>query len=134
MLARYYFELRALHLAAVATSIGLFVLRAALRAAGSARLQGPLLRIAPHVVDTVLLASAVLLTLILHQYPFVNAWLTAKLLALIVYVVLGSIAIRRGRTPLIRAVALAGALLAVSYIVATALHHDPDPRHWLPGG
>ena len=130
MLASYYFELKALHVAAVATSIGLFVLRAALRIADSRWLQRPVLRIAPHIVDSVLLASAVLLTLILHQYPFVDGWLTAKLLALVAYVVLGSIAIRRGRTPLVRGVALLGALVSVSYIVATALHHDPDPLRW----
>lgn len=130
MLARFYFELKALHVAAVVTSISLFVLRAALRFADSARLQHPLLRIAPHVVDTVLLASAVLLSLILRQYPFVDAWLTAKVLALVAYVVLGSIAIRRGRTPRVRTVALVGALAAVFYIVGTALHHDPDPRRW----
>jgi uncharacterized membrane protein SirB2 len=130
MLARYYLELKALHVGAVVTSIALFVLRAALRIAGSPRLQQPLLRIAPHVVDTVLLGSAVLLTLVIRQFPFVDGWLTAKLLALVAYVVLGSVAIRRGRTPAIRAVALAGALLALSYIVGTALHHDPDPRRW----
>ncbi len=130
MLAQYYFALKTLHVTAVATSIALFVLRAALRIGGSAHLQQPILRIAPHVVDSVLLASAVLLTIIIQQFPFVDGWLTAKLLALVAYVVLGSIAIRRGRTPAIRAVALAGALLAVSYIVGTALHHDPDPRHW----
>lgn len=130
MLARYYFELKTLHVAAVATSIMLFVLRAGLRLAGSERLQHPVLRIAPHAVDTVLLASAVLLTLIIRQFPFVDAWLTAKLLALVAYVVLGSVAIRRGRTPAVRGVALVGALLAVSYILGTALHHDPDPRRW----
>lgn len=130
MLARFYFELKALHVASVATSIALFVLRAVLGYVAPARLQHAVLRIAPHVVDTVLLASAVLLTLILKQYPFVDGWLTAKVLALVVYVLLGSIAIRRGRTPLVRSVALIGALLAVSYIVGTALHHDPDPRDW----
>jgi uncharacterized membrane protein SirB2 len=130
MLARFYTEIRALHVGTVATSIGLFLLRAALGLADSARLQGRFWRVAPHVVDTLLLVSGVLLTLILQQYPFVDAWLTAKLLALVAYVVLGSIALRRGRTPAIRAVSLAGALVAVAYIVSTALHHDPDPRHW----
>jgi uncharacterized membrane protein SirB2 len=130
MLARYYFALKSLHVAAVATSIGLFLVRAGLSLAGSARLQAGFLRIAPHVVDTVLLASAVLLTLILQQYPFVNGWLTAKLLALVAYVVFGSIAIRRGRTPAIRAIALGAALLTVAYILGTALHHDADPRRW----
>jgi uncharacterized membrane protein SirB2 len=130
MLARYYAELKALHVAAVVTSIGLFVFRAGLRSADSAWLRARFLRIAPHLVDSVLLASALLLTLILQQYPFVNGWLTAKLLALVAYVVLGSIAIRRGRSPTIRAVALVGALVTVGYILGTALHHDPDPRHW----
>ncbi len=130
MLARYYLELKALHVASVVISVSLFVMRAGLSLAGSPALQRRVLRVAPHVVDTVLLASAVLLTLILHQYPFANSWLTAKLLALVAYVVLGSIAIRRGRTPAVRAVALVGALLAVSYILGTALHHDPDPRRW----
>lgn len=130
MLAQHYVALKALHVASVVVSIGLFLLRAGLSLAGSARLQARFLRIAPHVVDTVLLASAVLLTLILHQYPFVNGWLTAKLLALVAYVALGSVAIKRGRTPAIRAVALVAALLVVGYILGTALHHDADPRHW----
>lgn len=129
-LAQYYFPLRALHVAAVAVSVGLFVFRAGLRLADAALLRTRFLRIAPHVVDSVLLASAVLLTLILHQYPFVDGWLTAKVLGLVAYVVLGSIAIRRGRSPAIRAAALATSLLVVGYIVGTALHHDADPRHW----
>jgi uncharacterized membrane protein SirB2 len=129
-LAQYYFPLRALHVAAVAVSIGLFVFRAGLRFAGAPLLQSRFLRIAPHVVDSVLLASAVLLTLIVHQYPFVDSWLTAKVFGLVAYVVLGSIAIRNGRTPAIRAAALVASLLVVGYIVGTALHHDADPRHW----
>lgn len=130
MLARYYVALKTLHVAAVALSIALFVFRAGLRAADSGLLGTRWLRIAPHVVDTVLLASAVLLTLVLHQYPFVNDWLTAKLVALVAYIVLGSVALRRGRTPAIRAVALVAALLTVGYILGTALHHDANPLRW----
>ncbi len=130
MLARYYFALRTLHVAAVAVSVSMFVFRAGLRFADAALLRSRFLRIAPHVVDSVLLASAVLLTLVLHQYPFVDSWLTAKLLALIAYVLLGSIAIRRGRTPAVRVAALVASLLVVAYILGTAMHHDPDPRDW----
>lgn len=130
LLARYFVSLRTLHVAAVAVSISLFVFRAGLRLADAALLQNRFLRVAPHVVDTVLLASAVLLTLIVHEYPFVNGWLTAKVVGLAAYVVLGSIAIRRGRTPAVRATALVAALLVVGFIVGTALHHDPDPRDW----
>ena len=127
MLAAYYAPLRALHVGSVAASIGLFLLRAGL---GPVWLESRFLRIAPHVVDTVLLASAAALTLVLHQYPFVDAWLTAKLAGLVAYVVFGSIAIRRGRTPAVRAIALAAALLSVGFVALTALYHDPDPRHW----
>ena len=130
MLARYYVALKTLHVAAVVLSIALFVFRAGLRIAGSGLLATRFLRIAPHVIDTVLLASAVLLTLILHQYPFASDWLTAKLVALVAYIVLGSVALRRGRTPAIRAAALVAALLTVGYILGTALHHDANPLRW----
>ena len=130
MLAEHYLALRAVHVTAVVISIALFVTRAGMSLAGDARLQMPFFRVGPHVVDTVLLGSAVLLTLVVRQYPFVNGWLTAKVLALIAYIVLGSVAIRRGRTPAIRGAALVAALVTVAYIVVTALHHDPDPRHW----
>jgi uncharacterized membrane protein SirB2 len=131
VLARFYLEIRTLHVAAVAASIALFIFRGGLMLARSRWLESRVLRVVPHVIDTVLLASAVVLALIIQQYPFVNGWLTAKLLALIIYIVLGSIAIRRGRTRGARIAALAVALVTVSYIVGTALHHDPAPWHWL---
>jgi uncharacterized membrane protein SirB2 len=131
VLARFYLEIRTLHVAAVAASIASFAFRGGLMLARSRWLESRFLRVAPHVIDTVLLASAVSLTLIIQQYPFVNGWLTAKLLALVIYIVLGSIAIRRGRTRGVRIAALAAALLTVGYIVGTALHHDPAPWHWL---
>ena len=130
MLAEYYQPLRALHVGAVCLSIGLFAVRGALRLAGSGSLQHRLLRVGPHVVDTVLLASATALTTVVHQYPFVDGWLTAKFFGLVAYVVLGSVALRRARTPAVRAAALVAALAVVAYIVGTALHHDPDPRRW----
>lgn len=130
MLAEYYQPLKALHVGAVCVSVGLFALRGALRLAGSEWLQHRWLRVGPHVVDTLLLASAIALTTVVHQYPFVDGWLTAKLFGLVAYVVLGSVALRRGRTPAVRAMALVAALAVVAYIVGTALHHDPDPRRW----
>jgi len=59
-------------------------------------------RVLPHVVDTALLASAIALAVALGQYPLVNGWLTAKLAGLLAYIVLGSIALKRGRTRKIR--------------------------------
>ncbi len=131
MLATHYLEIRALHVATAALSIALFVVRGGLMLAGSRLLQSRALRIGPHLIDTVLLASAVLLMLIIHQYPLVDGWLTAKLGGLVAYVVLGSVAIRRGKTRTVRLAAFVAALVCVGFILATAVHHDPDPRHWL---
>jgi uncharacterized membrane protein SirB2 len=131
VLARFYLEIRTLHVAAVAASIALFAFRGGLMLARSRWLESRVLRVAPHLIDTVLLASAVPLTLAIQRYPFVDGWLTAKVLALIVYVGLGSIALRRGRTRGVRLIAFAAALVTVGYILGTALHHDPTPWHWL---
>jgi uncharacterized membrane protein SirB2 len=111
----------------VVLSIGGFAARGALMLAGSPLLGARFVRIAPHVVDTVLLASALWLSWMVQQYPFVHGWLTAKVLGLVAYIVLGSIALRRGRTAAARAAAFAGALLAAAYVVAVALTKDPLP-------
>ena len=116
-----------LHLACVVLSLGGFAARGALMLAGSPLLQARFVRIAPHVVDTLLLASAAWLAWALQQYPFVHGWLTAKLVGLIAYILLGTIALRRGRTRAVRATAFAGALLAAAYIVAVALTRQPLP-------
>jgi uncharacterized membrane protein SirB2 len=129
-MAAYYFLIKSVHVWSVTLSIALFVLRGGLMLADSRWLHTPVLRFTPHVVDTVLLTSALMLTGIVHQYPFVNGWLTAKVIGLVLYVVLGSMALRRGNTPRVRRYALAGALASVAYIVQTALHHDWNPLRW----
>jgi uncharacterized membrane protein SirB2 len=128
---QYYFAIRQVHLWAVTLSLSLFAVRAGLMLADAPAQRWRPLRVVPHVIDTVLLTSALLLTTIVRQFPFVHGWLTAKVCGLVAYVVLGSIALKRGRTPRTRRLALAGAVLAAAFIVATALHHDPDPLHWL---
>jgi uncharacterized membrane protein SirB2 len=125
-----YLPLKYLHLCCVAVSIALFLLRGALTLAHVPWRTSRLLRIAPHVIDTILLASGLALATVIGQYPFVAGWLTAKVVGLLVYVVLGSLALRYARTPALRAAALGAALVAVGYIVATALHHDWDPARW----
>ncbi|HLS86823.1 MAG TPA: SirB2 family protein [Burkholderiales bacterium] len=120
-----YLLVKHLHVACVAISIAGFAGRGALMLAGSPLLQARIVRIAPHVVDTVLLASAGWLAWFLGQYPFVHGWLTAKVLGLVAYIVLGSIALKRGRTKAVRAAAFAAALAAVLYVVSVALTRDP---------
>jgi uncharacterized membrane protein SirB2 len=121
----YYFPLRHVHIACAILSISLFALRGALMLAESPWQRNLVLRYLPHAVDTVLLTSALMLTTIIHQYPFVNGWLTTKVLLLVAYVVLGSIALKRGRTKRMRMAALAGALLSVAFLVSVARAHHP---------
>ncbi|KAB2932807.1 MAG: SirB2 family protein [Candidatus Contendobacter sp.] len=120
-----YLALKHLHLTAVVLSFALFALRGLWMLADSPQLQRRWVRIVPHLVDTVLLASAIGLTLILQQYPFVDGWLTAKILALIAYIILGSVALKRGPTKPIRAAAGAAALAMFGYIVSVALTRHP---------
>jgi uncharacterized membrane protein SirB2 len=115
-----YETLRAAHVAAVVISIGLFALRGAWMLADSPLLTTRVVRILPHVVDTVLLAAGVGLAVLSHQYPFVQPWLTAKIVGLVLYIVLGTIALKRGRSRGVRILALAAALAVVAWIVATA--------------
>jgi uncharacterized membrane protein SirB2 len=122
-----YLAVKQLHVACVVLSLGGFMARGALMLAGSPLLDARFVRVAPHVVDTILLASALWLSWMLRQYPFVHGWLTAKVLGLIAYIVLGALALRRGRTLRARAAAFAGALLAAAYVVAVALTKDPLP-------
>ena len=121
----FYLPLRHLHIGCAVLSIALFVLRGALMLADSPWQRHLVLRYLPHAVDTVLLMSALVLTTVVRQYPFANAWLTAKVVLLTVYVGLGSIALRRWRTRRVRIVALAGALLAVAFLVSVARAHHP---------
>lgn len=82
-------------------------------------------RIAPHLVDTILLVSAIGLTLLIDQYPFQTDWLTVKFFALIAYILLGTIALKRGKTRTIRYLALASAILTFGFIVSVAWNHQP---------
>ena len=120
-----YLALKHLHITAVVLSFGLFALRGLWMLVDSPQRQRRWVRIVPHAIDTVLLASALGLVAILHQYPFVQGWLTAKVLGLIAYIMLGSIALKRGATKAVRATALVAASSVFGYIVSVALTRSP---------
>ncbi len=122
-----YLALKGVHVTCVILSLTGFVVRGAWMMGGSALLDRRWVRVAPHVVDTLLLASAVALALLSHQYPGVHDWLTAKVIGLLVYIILGSIALRRGRSRRIRIGFWVAALATFGYIVAVALTRDPFP-------
>jgi uncharacterized membrane protein SirB2 len=73
----------------------------------------------------VLLTTALMLTTVIHQYPFAVGWLTAKVVLLIAYIVLGSIALKHGRTRAIRVTAFVAALATVGFLVTVARAHHP---------
>jgi uncharacterized membrane protein SirB2 len=83
------------------------------------------LRYLSYAIDTTLLTAALMLITILHQYPFVQAWLTVKVLLLVVYIVLGVFALRRGRTRRVRAICYVAALAVFAAIIGVALAHNP---------
>lgn len=120
-----YLLLKHLHVSCVALSGLGFMLRGGLMLVDSPLRQRRFFRIAPHVVDSLLLSSALALTVVVGQYPFVNGWLTAKLLGLLLYIVLGSVALKFGRSLTMRAICLFLALIVFGYIVSVALRHHP---------
>ena len=82
-------------------------------------------KILPHVIDTLLLGSAISLTIAIQQYPLVSSWLTVKVVALIMYILFGIAALRRGKTKLQRIIFFALAILTFGFMVTVALSHQP---------
>lgn len=85
------------------------------------------MKIVPHVIDTVLLLSAIVLAGILAQMGASSDWLVAKVIGLIAYIVLGMIALKRGRTLQVRIAAFIAALAVLGYILAVAFSKQPWP-------
>jgi uncharacterized membrane protein SirB2 len=121
----YYLVLRHVHIGCAIATIALFVLRGGLMLSDSPWQRNVVLRYLPHAVDTVLLTTALMLTSVVHQYPFAAGWLTAKVVLLVAYIVLGSIALKRGRTRAIRTTAFVAALATVAFLVTVARAHHP---------
>jgi uncharacterized membrane protein SirB2 len=113
-----------LHVTCAVTSPVLFSMRAWRSIRGLDPAQG-FLRVTPHVVDTVLVLAGLLLASLVRQWPFVNAWLTAKLFALLAYIGIGHYAVRRAQTRSARIAAWLLALAVLAYVFAVALTRDP---------
>ena len=120
-----YHLIKLIHQSCALTSLLLFVLRGIWMLRASPLRDQRWAKILPHAVDTLLLASAMALTLMLQQYPLTHAWLSAKLLALLAYIGLGLVALRYGKTRGIRTLAWIAALAVFAYIISVAFTHDP---------
>lgn len=124
-----YTALKTAHVIFAVLSGGGFLFRGWWMLRDSPLLRHPLTRILPHANDSLLLTTAIWMVLWSRQYPLAQDWLTAKLVALLFYIVLGSFALKRGRTRPIRVSAFIGAVLVFAYIVAVARTRTP----WPPG-
>lgn len=116
-----YETVKLVHVSSVVLTIAGFMLRGYWMITASPRLDLRVTKIAPHVVDTVLLASGVTLIVMLNLSVMSQNWLLMKLLALVAYIVLGTIALRRGKTVRTRTAAFIGSLAVFAYILGVAL-------------
>lgn len=122
-----YAALKHLHVTTVLISYALFFLRGVWMMRGSPMLQRRWVKVLPHVNDTMLLVAGISLAAMIAQYPFVAGWLTAKVVALILYIVIGSVAIKRGRTRGVRIGAWIAGQAVFAYIVLVAFTKSPLP-------
>lgn len=121
----FYPQIRFVHILCVVLSGSLFSVRGLMMLMRSRHTNHIVLRRLSQVIDTLLLVAALFLTSILHQYPFVQGWLTVKVVMLVVYIVLGIFALHSGRTRGARIACLIAALLVYGFIVSVALAHQP---------
>ncbi|HEU0233751.1 MAG TPA: SirB2 family protein [Gallionella sp.] len=122
-----FLTIKAIHVSCAAASFALFFLRGIWSFNGSPIMRQGWVKVVPHVVDTLLLVSALALAFTIQQYPFVDAWLTAKFFGLVLYILLGTIALKYGKTKAVRVSAWLAALAVFAYIVLVAKQHNPLP-------
>lgn len=120
-----YPQLRLMHVSFVLLSGGLFGMRGLLMLAGSRYVNDVMLRWMSYTIDSALLITAVMLMILLHQYPLQQAWLTAKVLLVLAYIVLGVYALRRGATYRARTLCFLAAVLVYLFVISVARAHDP---------
>lgn len=120
-----YMALKHAHMTFALISGIFFFIRGVWMLVDSPRLMQRWVKILPHVNDTLLLLCAIGLMIQIQQYPFVHGWLTAKVVALVLYIVAGTIAIKRGKTKTIRTLAFGFALLCYLYMLSVAFAHHP---------
>jgi uncharacterized membrane protein SirB2 len=125
----YYPWFKSAHIGLVLASGSLFAARGALALAGKSIAGHPLLRYSSYTIDTALLGAAFVLMSIVHMYPLSHDWLTLKIALLLVYVVLGSFALKRARTARVRVVCYLAALLV--YLVMFGIARAHHPLGWL---
>jgi len=121
-----YAALKIIHVVSAIFSYLLFTLRGVWMMQDSPILQRRWVKILPHVIDTVLLASAIVLVTMIQQYSGMNTWLSAKIGGILLYIILGMMALRFGKTRKIKTIAWITAQIVFFYIVLVALTKNPS--------
>jgi uncharacterized membrane protein SirB2 len=116
-----YFVIKHVHVTCVVLSACGFLLRGYWMVSDSRWLKSLPARVMPHIIDSTLLISAIALAVMIRQYPFAAGWVTAKVIGLIAYVLLGTIALKRGKTKSVRVSAFVAAIAVYAWIVSVAL-------------
>lgn len=122
-----YATVKLIHQSAVTVSITGFALRALASLSGARWVEGRAAKTLPHIVDTVLLASALTLAFWLRLNPFTTPWLAAKIVAVLVYIGLGMVALKPTRPKPLRCAAMLAAFATLAYLVSVAITKSPLP-------
>ena len=120
-----YMMAKHIHLTAVALSILLFIFRFIWSRFDAQILAKKWVRVVPHIIDTILLASAIWLCVILSQYPLVNAWLTFKVVGVVAYIILGLFALKKAKTSMSQWVCFIAALVVLMGTAMVAVTKQP---------
>ncbi|MDO8789545.1 MAG: SirB2 family protein [Sulfuritalea sp.] len=120
-----YILIKYVHVVSVVLSVTGFFLRGLLIIRASPLMNARWIKVLPHINDTILLAAAVSLAVMSGQYPFVVDWVTAKVLGVTAYIILGSLALRAGSTRRMRIICWLAALVVFGWIVSVALTRQP---------
>ena len=121
----FYLPIKTVHIVSVLASGGLFALRGLLLLNGRAWAMSAPMRYLSYSIDTVLLTAALMLATLLPSGVFANGWLTVKLVLLVVYVVLGSFALKRGRSLKACWLCFIAALCVYAFMLSVARSHQP---------
>ena len=121
----FYPYIKLTHVAAVIASGSLFLLRGLAVQGGAAWAMAAPVRYLSYSIDIVLLTAALMLVAVLPAVVFANGWLWLKLALLVVYVGLGTYALKRGRTRTVRLATFVSALLVYATMFMIARTHDP---------
>lgn len=114
-----------IHLISILLSISFFMIRGMWMFTENPLLQSKIAKVAPHIIDTILLGAGISLAVLTQQYPFYESWLTAKIILLVAYILLGTIALKRGKTKEIRIIAFVSAVAVFTFMVSIALDKSP---------